>query len=102
MPDARPTPGPWTVMGQAVWTRAEDAVVDVEVCVLNPFEEWEGQRRADAHLIVAAVNAVHRLAEHLGRNPLEVAEGLDLVAMVEALEFVAAELPSIPLPADNP
>lgn len=59
------TPGPWTVIAESrivgmdygaprVWTRAEDKVVDLEVCALNPFEEWEGQRLADAHLIAAA------------------------------------------------
>src|SRR5690606_36246637 len=98
----RHTPGPWTVMGQAVWTRAEDAVVDVEVCALNPFEEWEGQRRADAYLIAAApdmyeaLQAVdNALAHNLPHGVMRRVQAA--LAKAEGREVPAGAWPLLPL-----
>lgn len=55
------TPGPWKVIsrgypfpGLRVWTAAENLVADLEICMINNLEEYEGQRLADARLIAAA------------------------------------------------
>src|SRR5690606_35547889 len=103
MPNARPTPGPWEirhfgypVAEDGMWVPQIGAEVHPYADVVARVGVLGGRRApervvADARYIVACANAVFRLAEHLGRNPLEVAEGLDLVAMVEALEHYRDE-----------
>ena len=78
LPKARPTPGPWRIGDR----RANGEVLihadrQIVASVIQGHQDYTAE--ANARLIAAAVNAVHRLAEHLGRNPLEVAEELDLV-----------------------
>lgn len=98
MPNTRPTPGPWEirpfgypVAEDGMWVPQIGAEVHPYADVVARVGVLGGRRApervvADARYIVACANAVFRLAEHLDRDPLEVAEGLDLVLMAEALE----------------
>jgi len=81
MPNARPTPGPWRIGDR----RANGEVLihadrQIVASVIQGHQDYTAE--ANARLIAAAVNAVFRFAAHLGRDPLEVAEGLDLVTMM--------------------
>lgn len=79
----RPTPGPWQ-QGQLGDARVygPDGQGEDSGLVANVYKT----ARPNVRLIVASCNAVQRLAEHLGRDPVETAEGLDLVALVDALK----------------
>ena len=105
MPDVRwPTPGPWEirpfgypVAEDGMWVPQIGAEVHPYADVVARVGVLGGRRApervvADARYIVACANAVFRLAEHLDRDPLEVAEGLDLVAMMRERDEARREV----------
>ncbi|HEX6971534.1 MAG TPA: hypothetical protein VF234_04895 [Limnochordia bacterium] len=101
---ARLTPGPWEAVyaGQGVDGAARwDVVARDDECPIRTIaicwdtgdsQTLRRDAEENARLISAAVNAVHRLAEHLGRDPLEVAEALDLVTMMRQRDEARREV----------
>ena len=94
---SRPTRGPWAVNKYGSIGAGEFACKPI-ITQIEPFYglgKIYGSDSANRALIVASCNAVQCLAEHLGRDPVELAEGLDLVKLAECIKFAFHEFNAI-------